>query len=132
MPIFNHGCGPCNRVPYTNIHDLNLDWILCTVQQLDQGFDALQKEVTEKLQELGVELEEVQKWISQFDKDEFVKYIKDTVDKYLTSGVYFGLTDSGYFVAYIPDGWKDIQFGTTGLDTFPIIEPEYGHLTLSY
>ena len=46
--------------------------------------------------------------------------------------VFFGLTDSGYFVAYIPDGWDEIIFNTTGLDIQLDLEPEYGHLVLSY
>jgi hypothetical protein len=49
----------------------------------------------------------------------------------LTKMVFFGITDDGYFVAYIPDTWDDIIFGTTGLDDFPA-GVEYGHLTLSY
>lgn len=46
--------------------------------------------------------------------------------------VWFGLTDSGYFVAYVPESWSDIEFGTSGLDVFPALMPEYGHLILSY
>lgn len=45
--------------------------------------------------------------------------------------VFFGITDDGYFVAYIPDSWSDITFGTSGLDTFPE-GVEFGHLTLTY
>ena len=45
--------------------------------------------------------------------------------------VFFGLTDSGYFVAYIPDSWDDIQFRTTGYD-YPTTDYNYGHLVLSY
>lgn len=45
--------------------------------------------------------------------------------------VFFGITDEGYFVAYIPDSWSDITFGTSGLDTFPE-GVEFGHLTLAY
>lgn len=45
--------------------------------------------------------------------------------------VFFGLTDDGYFVAYIPDSWDDINFGTSQYDDFPS-GVEYGHLTLTY
>ena len=45
--------------------------------------------------------------------------------------VFFGLTDDGYFIAYIPDSWDDIQFGTSGLDDQPA-GVDYGHLTISY
>lgn len=132
MGFFNNGCGPCNQVPYTNLHDLNLNWILCIVQKLDSGFEELSKTVAEQLAAMGEDIEEIQKWIAQFNQEEFVEYIKKTVDEYLKVGVYFGLTQDGYFVAYRPENWSDIKFGTTGLDIWPELQPEYGHLTLSY
>ena len=46
--------------------------------------------------------------------------------------VFFGLTDSGYFVAYIPESWADIDFKTTGWDITLEIMPEFGHLVLEY
>ena len=49
----------------------------------------------------------------------------------LTKLVIFNITDDGYFVAYIPESWDDIIFGTTGLDT-TIPDYDYGHLVLSY
>lgn len=45
--------------------------------------------------------------------------------------VFFEITDDGYFVAYIPDSWNEIIFGTSGLDDFPS-DIDFGHLTLSY
>lgn len=40
--------------------------------------------------------------------------------------VYFGLSNSGYFVAYIPKSWEGVEFDT-------IQEGElYGHLILQY
>ena len=40
-------------------------------------------------------------------------------------------TYDGYFVAYIPEGWDDIIFNTTGYD-IAIAGMDYGHLTLSF
>lgn len=42
--------------------------------------------------------------------------------------VWFGLTDSGRFCAYVPANWKWLTFDT-GSD---ITEPEYGHLIIKY
>ena len=56
------------------------------------------------------------------------------IEKYIAKAikmVFFGLTDSGYFVAYIPDSWEDIVFNTTGYDIDLAIQPNYGHLVLS-
>ena len=47
--------------------------------------------------------EQVAKWI-----DDNLKYVYDKTIKQ----VFFGLTSDGYFCAYIPDAWKDIQFDT--------------------
>lgn len=42
--------------------------------------------------------------------------------------VFFGLTDDGYFCAYIPDSWREIQF-----DTGMVFgEYDYGRLILRY
>lgn len=49
----------------------------------------------------------------------------------LVKMVFFGITADGYFVAYIPESWDDIIFGTTGFDDFPA-GIDFGHLTLSY
>lgn len=46
--------------------------------------------------------------------------------------VWFGLTDSGYFVAYVPDSWKDVTFRTTGYDIKVPCTCEYGHLVVVY
>ena len=40
--------------------------------------------------------------------------------------VFFGLTDDGYFIAYIPESWEEITFGTCMTDEC------FGRLTLTY
>ena len=61
----------------------------------------------------------VDKWIT-----EHLEYIYNHTIKQ----IYFGLTDDGYFVAYIPDSWDDITFDTI----MNFSSPHYGCLTLSY
>lgn len=114
--------------PYSNFQNLNLDWILGEMKRLGCSFTELRKYVTEENKKLSGRLDEVEKWINDFDPE----FINDYIKKYLTGGVVFGLTDDGYFVAHITDSWDKLKFGTTGLDTFPAIQPEYGHLTVSY
>ena len=41
--------------------------------------------------------------------------------------VFFGLTDDGYFVAYIPENWRNIQF-----DTIVTSGDDYGRLCIYY
>lgn len=42
--------------------------------------------------------------------------------------VYFGLTDSGYFYAFVPGSWDGVTFSTTTEED----EQGYGHLVLKY
>lgn len=44
------------------------------------------------------------------------KWLDENMEGILTKAVqlvWFGLTDDGYFMAVIPDGWSDVQFDTT-------------------
>lgn len=84
--------------------------------------------VIDDVEELRNDLATVQNWINNFD----TKYAEKIIAQYIATMVFFGLTDSGYFVAYIPENWDTIHFGTTGLDVDAPIQPEYGHLVLLY
>lgn len=61
----------------------------------------------------------VDKWIS-----ENMEYIYNHTIKQ----IYFGLTDDGYFIGFIPESWDDITFDTI----MNFSNPNYGCLTLSY
>lgn len=117
-----------DNVPYTNLHELNLDWILRKMEELAISFEELKKLVNDLDSNLSEQIKELQDWINAFDNE----YIEEVIQKYIQTAIFFGLTDSGYFVAYIPDTWDDIRFGTTGYDTIVPIQPEYGHLVLDY
>ena len=56
--------------------------------------------------------------------------MKDIIEKAVKM-VFFGLTDAGYFVAFIPDSWDEIMFETTGYD-YMTSDYDFGHLVLSY
>ena len=98
-----------------------LQRMLWNLNQVIQSIGALaadQADVDNKLNQLMNNMYDFMlKWV-----DEYFKF----------HGVFFGLTDDGYFVAYIPDGWDDIIFNTTEYDIFISGFSEYGHLVLSY
>ena len=127
-----------NKFPYTDFHELNLDFLLTnykrlldSLSELDSWVDEHEKEY-EALKQMVDDLENG-KWSDEFIESLLKWYRDNIVDIIgeLIKQVFFGLTDDGYFVAYIPQAWSDITFGTTGLDDFPA-GVEYGHLTLSY
>ncbi len=63
--------------------------------------------------------DELREWINE----NMVSIISDAIKM-----VWFGLTDTGYFVAYIPESWDDITFDT-GMQYGKF---DYGRLILRY
>lgn len=121
-----------NEFPHTRNYDADLGWLITHVKKLLECCNS----VTDQLDALNQFMKDVQegnfpdavveafeKWISENLTDLVGEQVK---------GVYFGLTMTGYFVAYIPDSWNDITFNTTEFDIMIPEEPEYGHLVLSY
>lgn len=80
---------------------------------------------------MSTELASLELRVDALESGEYDNIIKEYLDRTIKN-VFFGLTDAGYFVAYIPDGWSNIEFNTTGYDIEVETEPEYGHLVLSY
>lgn len=62
----------------------------------------------------------------------FLEHGRDIIGEVLKLGIYFKLTDDGYFTAYIPEEWSQLQFATTGLDIWTEVQPEFGHLCILY
>ena len=127
-----------NEYPYTDFHELNLSWVITKVKEL---LDRMRK-IEEWSQEWQDTVDKLQKFyddlIAGRYPPEFVKHLEEWISKYgveiimrLIKMVIFAITEDGYFVAYIPESWSDITFGTTGLDDFPD-GIDFGHLTLSY
>lgn len=130
MGLFEH-------FPYTNFHDLNLDWILKIVKDLYQEVS----KQTDWIEEHQKEYEELKALYDAIVSGNFPPKMYDALHNWVVvnsksiigdiiKSVFFVLED-GYLVAYIPDSWSDITFGTTGLDDFPA-GYDFGHLTLTY
>lgn len=128
-----------SQYPYVNFSSLNMDWLLKTVKTYTEIVEQLNGWKKEHKQEY----EELKKLYDDIVSGNFPYEMRNALEKWvrenafniiesLIKSVYFGLTDSGYFVAYIPENWGDIIFRTTGFDiTIPLM-PEYGHLVLIY
>lgn len=127
-----------NKFPYTDFHELNLDFLIANYKKLLDALESIDGWIDEHEQEYTVLKSQVDALESGNWSDEFIQtliswyedHIVDIIGE-LIKHVFFGLNDQGYFVAYIPDSWDDITFGTTGYDDFPV-GIEFGHLTLSY
>ena len=130
--------GFINEYPYTDFHELNLDWILKMVKANKDNIENLYK-IFNEWADSADRIKELYQAIVSGNyppelEDSLIKWIQENAIDIvgdMVKMVFFGLTDDGYFIAYIPESWDDITFGTTGLDDFPA-GVEYGRLTLSY
>ena len=112
------------------VYDDSLSYyeVLCKVVERINALVDTDKEIFDDIDDLKAELEEVNKKIDEID----TSFAEELISEAIATMVFFGLTDNGYFVAYIPEGWDDIQFKTTGLDAFVTPPMDYGHLVLEY
>lgn len=126
MRYFNMWCYKVLPLVYDD--SLSYYEILCKVVKYINDLINQDKIFGEELEELRKELEKVNEWINNFN----TSYIEEIVKKYLATMIFVEISDSGYIVYNIPDNWDSITFNTTGLDIVLALQPEYGHLVLSY
>ena len=124
-----------NEYPYTDFHEMNLSWVIAKIKELldriqnIETWKAEYQETYDNLKQLYDDLmdgkfppsfvDAMTKWISEYGVEIIAQKIK---------AVHFGLTNDGYFCAFIPKSWSDVQFDTvTNSD-----DPLYGHLMLLY
>lgn len=136
-------CGECMKhVPHLKtfkfwcqqvlplVYDDSLSYyeVLCKVVDYLNHVIKDQNKLICNVEELEKDLRVVQAWIDDFDTG----LIEQVINEYIATFVTFGLTDAGYFVAYIPKSWKTVQFRTTGYDIDLRIQEQAGHLVLLY
>lgn len=125
--------------PHTRTYDSDLGWLIKQVSSYDETIEAFNSWIAEyeprieDLEALAAALESgnlpagvqqgITTWLTLHGAD---------IVKSIIKNVWFGLTDAGYFVAYVPDSWADIIFKTTGYDINLALQPNYGHLVLQY
>ena len=124
--------------PHTRTYDSDLGWLIKDYKHIS-GLIASLNEWKEETQPT---IEEFQQLYDEIMSGNLPEAMTDAIHEWLVvnagdilpdivKNVFFGLSDDGYFIAFIPDSWDDITFGTTGYDDFPS-GVDYGHLTLSY
>lgn len=124
--------------PHTRTYDSDLGWLIKTVKKLVECCE----EMTDWKMTHENQYKELKSLYDDLMSGRFPESIKDAFNEWmrknaldlvgeLVKTVFFGLTDDGYFVAYIPESWNDIEFATSGWDKY---EPSvgYGHLMLEY
>jgi hypothetical protein len=141
--------GVFEQFPYSNFHDLNLDWILKAMKEAVSSVDAFTGKVTEldnKVDDMQQEIAIVNSMIQQINSEIakiengqyvtlYLNCIKNWIDDNIqrlvadiVKYVAFGLDDKGYFYADIPATWQFLKFDTN-VDP---ASPDYGHLLMSW
>ena len=131
MALFEH-------FPYTNFQDLNLDELLRNMREVL----AEMKELQDFVGGFDDRIKELETYVDALNSGNFPDSFLTSLYNWLDSNVpdiiyrvvkmvWFGLTDDGYFIAYIPESWSDIVFNTTEYDISLELQQEYGHLVLS-
>ena len=131
--------GPFEEMPYTDFHNLNLDYILRYIKNLLDDSEEFKRHFSTN----DEEIQKLKAWVNACNDGDIPEaltrgmltwaklHMPDLIAKCIKN-VFFGLDERGYFVAYIPDSWDEITFETTGKDVDLALMPEYGHLVLSY
>lgn len=124
--------------PHTRTYDSDLGWLIKHVNSYDEVINTLNEWIAEN----EPKLDDFEALYDMMMAGDLPPGIQEGINKWmqlhaldivgaLVKMVFFGITDDGYFVAYIPEGWDDIIFNTTGYD---ISAPDFdfGHLMLSF
>lgn len=112
------------------VYDDSLSYyeVLCKVKnKLNEMIDSL-SELSDDVKDMQEVIAQLQQWIDTFDTTVIEKWINE----HLFKSIFVEIDDSGYFNIYIPEGWEDVQFNTSGWDE--VLDPpvDYGHLILHY
>lgn len=125
--------------PHTRTYDTDLGWIIKNIKGYNDAIQALNDWIAVNTPRI----EDLEAFKDALESGDLPEGVQQGIETWLTThasevlaaiikNVWFGLTDAGYFVAYVPESWSDITFKTTGLDIILDLMPEYGHLVLQY
>lgn len=119
----------CQKVlPLVYDESLSYYEVLCKVREKLNEIIQEQNKQADIIKEIQEAIQKLDEWIENFDTE----FIEKVVREYLATMIFVSITDTGYFMYHIPESWRNITFNTTGLDIELEMQPEYGHLVLSY
>ena len=125
-----------SEYPYLNFADFNLDWVIRTVKELLKLVESWK----DWKDDVDSDIKTLQEFYNALISGNFTPEMLQALNTWAANhvpdilqaavkNVWFGLTDDGYFVAWIPESWSDINFETTGYDV-DLAGYDYGHLVL--
>ena len=73
-----------NLVPYSDIHTLNLDWIIDRVFRMIEDFKTLDKSVDERIEKIDADVNERIDGIYELLNDEIDEYVQNYINEHLS------------------------------------------------
>lgn len=125
MQTFKYWCYKVLPLVYDD--SLSYYELLCKVIEYINNLIAEDKIIESEVSELRTAIAEIEQKIIDLQAGDLDKII----EAHFASMIFVQLSDSGYFVYYVPKSWDAITFNTTGLD-IDVPNVDYGHLVLSY
>lgn len=121
----------CQKVlPLVYDDSLSYYEVLCKLADGFKKLLELEEQNAKDIDSLQSAMEMVQQELEQIRNGDYAWL--QTIIQNAIKNVWFGITDAGYFVAYVPESWSDITFRTTGYDYVTELMPYFGHLVLIY
>lgn len=124
--------GLFNNFPYTNFHELNLDWIIKQIEDLIEKYPGMISDISQLTNELSKRVAELEKDYAYLYPEGLEKNLRQVLSAFMPEMIYPEISDAGYIIYNIPGTWDAITFNTTGLDIDLDSQQEYGHLVLGY
>lgn len=121
-----------NNFPYTNFHELNSDWIIKQIEDLSKTYPGMINDMSQLVDELSKRVATVEKDYDYLSTGGLEKNLRQVLSAFMPAMIYPEISDAGYVIYNIPGTWDGITFNTTGLDIDIELQPQYGHLVLSY
>ena len=128
-----------NSYPYTDFHELNLDWIITHFKEFVDEIASLDSWRTTH----EAEYQQLKEYVDELRDGQLTPAMYNAIVAWCNANLFdlfaemikfitVSLNDSGYIVLTYPSQWRELVFNTTGLDIDVPLQPEYGHLTISY
>lgn len=125
--------------PHTRSYEGDLGYIIKHMAQLVDEYNKL----VDDQAALDAKMDEIEATYQAILAGDFPEALKEAFYNWMIENasnivarmiknVFFGLTDSGYFCAWVPESWSDITFKTSGYDYTTPLAPDFGHLILQY
>lgn len=122
--------------PHTRTYDTDLGWIIKNIKSYNDAIQAL----NEWIETNTPRLEDLEAFKDALESGDLPEGVQAGIETWLTThaadviaaiikNVYFGLTNAGYFAAYVPASWDEFLDFDTVMDGN---NPLYGHLLLKY